>query len=250
MDDRRNIVLIQPQPGKADRTHDLYKISGELGALCGVLLALHAFTGCDTTSAPFRKGKNKLPSSARDSRSVRRRLHICNQSDPDYAAVAQAGEALVTDMYDVMSFKSLDHARFFRLKQITARNKTSTVTNLALLPPTSGAARMHAFGVYLQVQLWYGRDMDPLKWRWEMQAGNLQPIGSERPAAPPRLLKIIFCEDKSGCKERSACSCRSAGQFVLPCAASASVCRALTLMHQICQNRCLWLGLVRPTLRS
>ena len=55
LDARRNIVLIQPQPGKADRTHDLYKISGELGALCEVLLALHAFTGCDTTSAPLQK---------------------------------------------------------------------------------------------------------------------------------------------------------------------------------------------------
>ena len=31
LDDRRNTVLIQPQPGKADRTYDLYKISGELG---------------------------------------------------------------------------------------------------------------------------------------------------------------------------------------------------------------------------
>ena len=86
LDDRRNIVLIQPQPGKADRTYDLYKISGELGPLCEVLLALHAFTGCDTTSAPFRKGKKKLSSSARDSRCVRRSLHTFSQSDPDYAA--------------------------------------------------------------------------------------------------------------------------------------------------------------------
>ena len=111
--------------------------------------------------------------------------------------------------------------------------RVTTVTNLALLPPTSGAARMHSFRVYLQVQLCYGRDMDPLKWGWEMKAGNLQPIVSERPAAPPRLLKMIFCEFKSGCKEISACVAAERVNFVLPCAASASLCRALTLMHQI-----------------
>ena len=33
LDDQRNIVLIQPQPGKPDRTYDLYKISGGLGTL-------------------------------------------------------------------------------------------------------------------------------------------------------------------------------------------------------------------------
>ena len=120
--------------------------------------------------------------------------------------------------------------------------RVTTVTNLALLPPTSDAARMHSFRVYLQVQLWYGRDMDPLKWGWEMKAGNLQPIGSERPAAPPRLLKIIFFEFKSGCKEISACSCRRAGQLCTPMCGQCvgvSACCALTLMHQICQNRCL-----------
>ena len=41
LDDRRNVVLIQPQPGKADRTYDLYKISGELGVLCSVKSSWH-----------------------------------------------------------------------------------------------------------------------------------------------------------------------------------------------------------------
>ena len=124
LDDRRNIVLIHSQPGKPDRTYDLYKISGELGALCEVLLALHAFTGCDTTSAPFRKGENKLSSSARDSRGVRRSLHIFSQSDPRLrGCTASRGGAIHGHVYGVQSFKSLDHARFFRLKQIIARNK-------------------------------------------------------------------------------------------------------------------------------
>ena len=103
LDDRRNIVLIQPQPGKADRTYDLYKISGELGALCEVLLALHAFTGCDTTSAPFINGKKNPSSSVRDSRGVRRSLHIFSQTTWLYP---QAGEALVMYMCTVFSHSS------------------------------------------------------------------------------------------------------------------------------------------------
>ena len=182
LDDRRNIVLIQPQPGKADRTHDLYKISGELGALCEVLLALHAFTGCDTTSAPFTKGKKKLSSSARDSRCVRRSLHIFSQTTWLYrkpgrrysCTCIRCSVIQVTRPRQILQTEA-DHCP--KQDPVTSHLRVTTVT-------ISGAARMHSFRVYLQVQLWYGRDMDPLKWGWEMKAGNLQPIGCERPAAP------------------------------------------------------------------
>ena len=54
------VILVQPQPGKPAQFVTIQKMKRDLGPeVCDVLLVLHAMTGCDTTSAPFRKGKKK-----------------------------------------------------------------------------------------------------------------------------------------------------------------------------------------------
>ena len=75
---------------------------------------------------------------------------------------------------------------------------------------------MHSLRTNLQVQMWYGNTPDPLKSGWEENAGNLQPVGSDRPAVPQRLMKIIFCDCKGGCREKSACTCRKSGHRCTP----------------------------------
>lgn len=119
-------------------------------------------------------------------------------------------------IYKVEHFKSLDLARYFRLKQMIARQGLSSTTNLSALPPTCGSAKMHSYRVFLQVQSWHGNDLDPLDFGWEMQAGNLLPVGSDRPAAPERLLTLIYCDCQAGCNERSPCKCRKADQLCTP----------------------------------
>ena len=56
----RGEVLVQPQPGKPAKFINIQQVKTDLDPdLSDVLLPLHAMTGCDTTSAPFRKGKKK-----------------------------------------------------------------------------------------------------------------------------------------------------------------------------------------------
>ena len=72
---------------------------------------------------------------------------------------------------------------------------------------------------------WYGNDSDPLELGWEMRAGNLLPIDSDRAASHERLLKLIYCDCQSGCKENSACQCRNAKEA---CNAMCGHCVGLT----------------------
>ena len=125
-------------------------------------------------------------------------------------------------MYNVKQFKTLDMVRYFRLKQMIARQGLSSTTKLSTLPPTSGSDKMHSFRMF---QSWHGNDSDPLELGWEMRAGNLLPIGSDRAASPERLLKLIYCDCQSGCKENSACRCRQAKEA---CNAMCGHCVALT----------------------
>ena len=115
--------------------------------------------------------------------------------------------------------------RYFRLKQSLARHSLKTTSNLALLPTTCGTAKMHSLRVYLQGQTWLGKSLDPLDWGWESVAGNLRPIGSERPAAHGHLLKMVYCDCNGNCLETSNCRCRKAHQ---PCSAMCGKCCGLS----------------------
>ena len=46
--------------GKEDsKVYQIATITSNLGQLCSYMLLLHAFSGCDTTSAAYRQGKKK-----------------------------------------------------------------------------------------------------------------------------------------------------------------------------------------------
>ena len=100
----------QPQPGKPVKLINIQQVKADLGPdLCDVPLQLHAMTGCDTTSAPFRKGKKKPLMLARHSVEFRSHLVIFNNKQSDNVSIAEAGEKLMMMMYN---------ARYFRLKQM------------------------------------------------------------------------------------------------------------------------------------
>jgi len=128
-------------------------------------------TGCDTTSAPFSKGKKKPLMLAKRSKEFRSNLATFNSKESDKASSAEAGEKLMMMLYNVKQFKSLNKARYFRLKQMIARKRLSSTTKLNTLPPTSTSALMHSFHVFLQVHSWYGNDLDPLDFGWQLRAG-------------------------------------------------------------------------------
>ena len=74
--------------------------------------------GCDTTSAPFRKGKKKPLMLAKRSVEFRSHLAIFNNKQSNKVSIAEAGEKLMMMMYNVKQFKTLDMARYFHLKQM------------------------------------------------------------------------------------------------------------------------------------
>ena len=97
--------------------------------LCDVLLPLHVMTGCDTTSAPFRKSKKQPLMLAKRSVEFRSHLAIFNNKQSDKVSIAEAGEKLMM-MYNVKQFKTLAMARYFRLKQMIAHQGLSSITKL------------------------------------------------------------------------------------------------------------------------
>lgn len=199
-------------PGSNDRPARVYssqKLQSGLGSMSDYILFYHAMTGCDTLSAPFRKGKKLSFKKLSNNDDLRKRVDVFNTSDSTADDVASAGEAFLMAMYQPGSGKTLDEMRYNNYKRIVAKQPVYAKFDLGILPPTSSAARQHSLRVFHQVQLWRGIQLPPADWGWKVDDDHLMPIASLRAAAPEKLLHLIACNCKSGC-ERS-CECKRGG---------------------------------------
>ncbi|GBL77482.1 hypothetical protein AVEN_41867-1 [Araneus ventricosus] len=173
-----------------------------------MILFIHAFSGCDTTSALLGHGKTKFCSLLEKKLTPGRKIEVFFNSEATIDQVAKAGETFLIQLYGgnpKTSACDLIHLRYTLFTQLATKARST----LARLQPTVDVARFHALRSYLQKQKWLGHEKIPLEWGWVPTRFVLSPRKMERDAAPESLLKIISCNCKKGCK--NACGCRKAG---------------------------------------
>ena len=168
-------------------------------------------SGCDTTSALFRRGKTfafKVIDNDRDLSY----LEVFKLKTSTYQEIASAGEKFLLNMYNApKSTETLDDLRFmFYKKQVNKTLTSKTGFELKSLPPSSDSAKYHSFRVYYQIQKWLGNDqINPTDWGW-VKKEHLIPLVKDKAAAPDKILRIISCGCKHGCSDKS-CVCVKAG---------------------------------------
>ena len=183
-----------------------------------VILFLHAFSGCDTTSAIYKKSKAIMVNLfKKQSRLIRDIASIFYSSSSTQNEISQAGEKMFLTIYNAnANEKDLNNYRYlFFLK-----SSTKIKADLSSFPPTKGAAEQHSFRVYLQIQQWLDNNLHPEQWGWtRIEDGSLFPITTNDPVAPEKILNSIFCRCTTGCSGR--CGCRKAG---IQCSSACSSC--------------------------
>lgn len=174
--------------------------------LANSILFLHAFSGCDTTSAIFNKGKVKCVKLYQKNKELHDIVESFNNPDSSHETIAEAGERFFLAMYGARpAEKSLNKHRF----HCFAKSVTKIKPDIALLPPTEGASRQHFFRVFHQVQKWLGNELSPETWGWKRVQDCFDPIRTLDSIAPETLLNLIFCKCTTGCA--GLCGCRKAG---------------------------------------
>lgn len=167
---------------------------------------LHAFTGCDTTSAIFRQGKHKLFKLLQKDESLKVAAQIFKEPNASSEAVASTGEKLFLSLYGDQGDVSSNQFRCQCFTQAISKN----APNLASLPPSSDLACLHSFRVYLQMQMWYMVTKYLYYSKgWRHCKTGLFPIPMQKDPAPQELLKLISCKCVKGCQ--NSCSCRKTG---------------------------------------
>ena len=196
------------------------------------ILNAHAITGCDNVSALYSMGKKKIVTVLSDSDKDYSFLNVFKKGDATKDEVAHAGEKLLLALYGANgSDDSLNKLRYaFYWKQLAKKCLTSQEGfQLQKLPPTYDAAKYHSYRVYLQVQQCQGNpDIIPTDWGWCFNDGKISPLFYlDSEVAPGRILKLISCGCKQGCRKK--CKCISNG---LKCTNLCSGCNGTS-----CSNR-------------
>jgi hypothetical protein len=175
--------------------------------LCALLPAVHAVSGCDSTSSLAQLGKITALKTAKSN--ICRLSKLANLGDsPDISdEVFEAVQLFVCLMYDSKAeIADVDSLRYTLFCRKQARNQT--------LPPTRDSLYQHAMRANYQALIWKlafeGNAIlpSPVNHGWHHDNdGTLQPTLTTRLPAPKVVLELITCGCKKGKCQRN-CSCQ------------------------------------------
>jgi hypothetical protein len=201
--------------------HELAQALGEDKA--EAMRGYHAFTGCDTVSAFYSKGKTL----------TWKAWQQCLEATSAFRALSNPLKEVTDDLmtriekYVIMLYcgdteiHSVNEAR----KILFTKNKS-----LQNIPPTRDALRMHTLRAAYQAGFVWGQALDPsgvipspADWGWTQTEGEWQPLWTTQPSIWEAARELVKCGCKNSCRGR--CSCRREG---MPC----------TLLCKSCYGNC------------
>jgi hypothetical protein len=145
------------------------------------ILFLHAFTGCDTTSAFYNKGKITFPTRFEEQQHLQDAADVFKQQNQDVDTIHHVGVKCILPLYGARN--SLLDLNQLRLIDLTKAIVKDVRVQLSKLPCTADAAREHVKKIYLQVQSWLGNNnLPPTEWGWRVK-NFLIPNAMNQPPA-------------------------------------------------------------------
>lgn len=192
--------------------------------LSPIISFLHAFSGCDTTSAIFGKGKEKILKIFEHDVELINRVQAFYQQQVNPDDLWQIALDIISKMY----VKKIVPRNKFNLIRLDCFNKLTSEIKINKLPPTDLAVKQHAMRVYLQCQHWDLNKLNPTEWGWHLEDKILVPTYTTIPLVPEKFIKKFRCTCTSGCNKK-ACTCKKLG---LTCSIFCKNCHGID-----CHNR-------------
>lgn len=211
-------------------------IVDKIGAnLCQNLPAVHAITGCDSTSSLYKVGKNvaytKLAGFVKDDPLGLVDFGLTNNVDDDISSARKY-------VLSVYSNKRVPCATLDQLRYVLA---STTDKAAAHLPPTEDAFKQHVLRARYQTSIWCNSHLPkPTLWNpvgngWRLnESHHLEPVTYTGEAAPVevRNLTHLYCTDTE-CTLQRKCHCVKMGLPCIEfCSCDISVCSNVSHMAQ------------------
>jgi len=140
------------------------------------LLLIHAFGGCDTTSAIQDKGKAAILNLIQNSKKARTIADVFMDPESSRKQIGNAGVELFVLLYKGKASDTLADLRYNLYMKMAA---SAQKIDPSKLPPTEDTAIQHSLRVYLQIWQWktfQERYIDPEEWGWQVKQGRMTPV--------------------------------------------------------------------------
>lgn len=206
---------------------DILKIANTLPHyVLNNLLFIHSFTGCDTTSYPYKMGKKRIFKVLQTNLQLSEDILIFNCSTTSKTDLCNVGERIFLHFYSNPVADNLNEERYHCYKKIISKQGLGSNFDLSYLPPTKEAAAEHIFRVYLQIQFWKGNNLNPEEWGWRKQNNEYYPITSSKSPGPDHLMTSFFCKCKNFCEGNCPCS-------AYKCSGLCKFCKGMSCRHSV-----------------
>ncbi|KAJ8671125.1 hypothetical protein QAD02_002384 [Eretmocerus hayati] len=183
------------------------------------ILFAHAFSGCDSTSAMFNKGKKNVISILQKNEDLQESIWCFYEEGKTIEELCSVARVLIAHLYNFkeknLSIHEMRYRTYLQLEDTVDRDKC-----LKMLPPTELALQEHVKRVYYQMQTWLGKSLDAQLWGWKRTRTMMFPTMTTQPPASMELLNTISCGCQGNC-DTTRCSCTKAG---LPCTRLCKYC--------------------------
>ena len=175
--------------------------------ICRVLPAVHALSGCDTTSSLFGIGKKSVFKVLKEAAFDFSDLY--NLGDSDTETAISCSRRFVARLYDQKKNYASCHQDINKLRVKLATSKDSS---LVRLPPSEAALRQHILRASFQTKIWHASFLakpplpSPLEYGWESFKDSLHPVFFEGNMSADFLHDLVCsCKGKSQCKKSCVC---------------------------------------------
>jgi hypothetical protein len=195
-----------------ERFIPIHSIADKYGTnMCHILPAIHALTGCDSTSAFKGIGKGTVLKRVKENVMLLDDLRDFG-SFPLQKTTLDAVHRFVVSLYDPNApvDTPINQLRY----RLFCKNKGKSQS----LPPTADSLQLHAQRANYQTGVWRNSFVPclelphPSNNGWRVAGGALAVTWTTMPSAPESLSECVRCGCKSTCTGR--CSCRNQNQ---PC---------------------------------
>lgn len=207
-----NMIVMDCGTGNHRRFIDVNSIFEELKQvphLATALLGLHAFTGCDTNSAFYRKGKVKQMDILLGNSDFTEAFAML--SDPGVQPDMKIFSLFVCHMYGQKEVSDTNEARFLAFKRMSGKGtEDSPLKNIkkidcSLLPPCQSTLKMQVLRSQYAASIW-GRsqqrdptaELDPIRFGWKRNGDDqLIPEWYTGCSVPTSILQETSFEEET-----------------------------------------------------
>ncbi|KAK3085631.1 hypothetical protein FSP39_006444 [Pinctada imbricata] len=186
--------------------HELSRAFSDI--FCCILPAVHALTGCDTTSAFYGVGKKSVYKLAKESSKNLESLQNFAELETDRAV--ESARKLVSLLYDPKEKFKICH---FNLNKLRVKLATTKDSALVRLPPCESSFKQHVLRASFQAKTWMKSHVakpshgSPLEYGWKKGHAGLEPVLFTGMMSSDFLEDLICsCKGKSVCTNACICS--------------------------------------------